>query len=133
MPHAVDCSPEHRLVTCRIGGHVSGDAVCAAIDEVATRLQSEDDVVHVCWDARGLESLSVSPAELTHIVQRMNRFTEQHPRGGAAIVATRLVDQTLAQLLILKGPANGRGWCVFTTMGETVAWVVNPFAPDAPP
>lgn len=132
MPHAVDWSPEHRLVTCRIGGHVSGDAVCAAIDEVATRLQGEDDVVHVCWDARGLESLSVSPAELAHIVQHMNRFTEQHPRGRTAIVATRLVDQTLAQLLVLKGPANGRGRSVFTTMDEAIAWVVNPSAPDVP-
>jgi hypothetical protein len=79
MPCAVDWSPERRLVICHVGGRVSGDAVCDAIDEVATRLQGENGAVNVCWDAQGIESLTVSPTELAHIVQRMNRFTERHP------------------------------------------------------
>jgi hypothetical protein len=53
MPCAVDWSPERRLVICHVGGRVSGDAVCDAIDEVATRLQGENGAVNVCWDAQG--------------------------------------------------------------------------------
>ena len=74
----------------------------------AHRIDEDVDVTNICWDARSIEPLSVSPSELTFTTQRMSRFAKRYPHGRTTIVAVCLVDQMIAKLLVLRGYTSTR-------------------------
>lgn len=123
MPHRLKYDEKRQVILCRLEGQVEGEEVAALIDDAIQLSEGRGATCNACWDCRRIRSLAVSPTELSRIVTRMNQFASNHPEGRTAIVTARLMDQVMAQLLVLKSYGSARDRKSFIDLDEALEWV----------
>ncbi len=134
MAYRVEWDPDRQLLICTSFGTIDGQEVCALIREAARKGGRErgegDDTpqkspLDVCCDCRGVRGLVVTPPDLPNIVACMRWFTTEHPYGRTAIVTARLIDKTMAKLLVLMTSGSTRDRKQFDSMDEAEAWITQ--------
>lgn len=133
LPGAVKSTAQKRvewdeirqLITCRVEGRVRGTEVVSAIEEIRRIAQDYRGRLHMCWDCRYVQTLVVSPEELSDISESMRRFAAEHPRGRTAMVTSRPTTRHIAQLLVFRGRHQARIRRVFSEMKKAERWIMQ--------